>query len=152
MKFHKINKEVIVIICFILIIAVFFIIKNIQNRNSIKIGSISTKNIASFKISDVACHQKDVSNKAEREKIINLINSIGITRYNAPVCDGVGYGVEITYSNGKKFSASFLSGTVAYSNNDGRVTCCNIDKDIVDDLRECYDENCNMKANEETTK
>lgn len=59
-----------------------------------KISSISSRNITSFKICDIANREKDIPDKAEREKIINLINSAGITRYNVPVPDGDGYGVD----------------------------------------------------------
>lgn len=142
MSTHKKIKTTVitiaVIVFFALIIAIPFII---QDHNSIKIGSISSKNIKSFVINDVAGRPKDISNNAEREKIINLINSVNITERNVtPRCGG-GYSIEIVYSNGQKFNAHFLSSTVSYCTDNSTATWCKIDKNIVDDLRKYYDEN-----------
>lgn len=46
----------------------------------------------------------------------------------------------MTYSNGEKFSASFLASNMVYSTDDSGI-CCDIDKNIVDDLRNSYDKN-----------
>lgn len=138
MNIHKIIRITIIIICFVLVIAIPFII---QNHNSIKIGSVSSKNIKSFVICDIADGPKDVSNKEDREKIINLINSVKITKYNVTPRTGCAFSVEITYSDNRKFEANFLSSTVSYSTNNSRATWCNIDRDIIDDLQKYYDEN-----------
>lgn len=140
MSTKKITKTtIIIIIIAILLISIFCIIKNYKDK--IKIGSISTKNIVSFEITDIAGRHKNISDNTEREKIINLINSVKIIKKNVPYPTGDGYGVEITYSNGEKFYANFLESNVSYRNNDSPGTACSIDKNIVDDLRQYYDKN-----------
>ena len=84
--------------------------------------------------------EKEIKDKSDRDKIIDLINGVKITKSDVELHAGVGFGVIITYSNGEKFSASFLATTMAYSTNDIAIWC-DIDRNIVDDLRNYYDKN-----------
>ena len=105
-----------------------------QRYNKNQPGFTDKNNITSFKVHNIKTEEKEIKNKSERDKIIDLINSVNITKSGVEPLMGVGFGVIITYSNGEKFSASFLAITMAYSTNDYGIWC-GIDKNIVDDLR-----------------
>jgi len=109
-----------------------------QSQNQIQPGFIDKNKITSFKIHNILAEEKEIKNKSDRDKIIDLINGIKITKSGVEPRAGVGFGVIITYSNGDKFSESFLSETMSYST-DSKAIWCGIDKDIVDDLRSYYD-------------
>ncbi|MBC8060373.1 MAG: hypothetical protein H7Y18_06880 [Clostridiaceae bacterium] len=114
-------------------------IKN-QNKQHNKFGFIDKDDITSLKIHNIKAEEKEIKNKSDKDKIIDLINSVNITKSSVEPLYGVGFGVIITYSNGEKFSASFLESTMLYSTGDNG-TWCKIDKNILDDLRSYYDKN-----------
>lgn len=137
-----------------LLISIFFLLallagcnnqeqKQNQNIKHNKIGFIDKNDITSFKILNVRLEKKDVVNKADRDKIIDLINSVKIIKIRVEPGVGIGYGVEITYSNGEKFQAMYLpvdmSDTMLYSTDDTKAICCEIDRNIMDDLRTYYE-------------
>jgi len=111
-----------------------------SNKQHNKFGFIDKNNITSFKVHNIKAEEKKIKSKSERDKIIDLINSVNITKSGVEPVMGVGFGVIITYSNGEKFSASFLADTMIYSTNDNGIWC-SIDKNIFDDLRNYYDKN-----------
>ncbi|WP_160673846.1 hypothetical protein [Clostridium sp. C8-1-8] len=105
-----------------------------------KADFIEKSNISSFKIHNIQSEEKEIKDKSGRDNIIDLINSVKIKKSNVEPQDGVGYGIMITYSNGKKFSASYLSSNMIYTI-DNKSTWCHIDKNIVDELKNYYDKN-----------
>ena len=111
-----------------------------QNKQHNKFGYIDKNDITSLKMLNIMTEEKEINDKSDRDKIIDLINSVKITKSDVEMRYGVGYGVIITYSNGEKFSASFLATTMAYSTTANAIWC-DIDKNIVDDLRNYYDRN-----------
>jgi hypothetical protein len=112
-----------------------------QSQKKNQPGLIDKNNIISFKVHNIITEEKEIKNQSERDKIIDLINSVKITSSDVEQRDGVGFGVIITYSNGDKFSASYLATTMVYSTNGNKAICCDIDKNIVDYLRSYYDRN-----------
>ncbi|MBZ9637660.1 hypothetical protein [Clostridium sp. FP1] len=112
-----------------------------QSQNQIKFGSFEKNNISSFKLHNVGSEQKEIKNKSDRNKIIDLINSVSITKSGVEPRAGSRCSVTITYSNGQKFSISFLASTIYYSIGDKEGTFYDIDKNIVEDLSNYYDRN-----------
>lgn len=113
---------------------------NSQSQTQSKTDFIDKNNISSFKIHNIRAEEKEIKDKSDRDKIIDLTNSVKITKSNVEPRDGVGYGVIITYANGEKLSASYLSSIMIYTI-DGKSTWYDIDKNIVDELRNYYDKN-----------
>lgn len=111
-----------------------------KNQTQSKSVFIDKNNISSFKMHNIRGEEKEIKDNSDRNKIIDLINSVKITKSNVELHDGIGYGVIITYANGKEFSASYLSSTMVYTI-DGKSTWCDIDKNIVDELRNYYNKN-----------
>ena len=111
-----------------------------QNKQHNKFGHIDKNDIVSFKVHNIKLEQKEIKNKADRDKLIDLINSVSIKKSGVEPVMGIGYGVTITYSNGQKFSASFTGPTMVYST-DNNGTWCEIDKNILEDLSSYYDKN-----------
>ena len=111
-----------------------------QNKQHNKFGYIDKNDITSLKMLNIMTEEKEINDKSDRDKIIDLIDSVKITKSDVEIRFGVGFGVIITYSNGEKLSASFLATTMAYSTNDNAIWC-DIDRNIVDDLRNYYDKN-----------
>ena len=111
-----------------------------QNKQHNKFGYIDKNGITSLKVHNIKTEEKEIKDKSDRDKIIDLINSVKITKSDVEMRYGVGYGVIITYSNGEKFSTGFLATTMAYSTNTNAIWC-DIDRNIVDDLRNYYDKN-----------
>jgi len=111
-----------------------------ENKQHNKFGVIDKNDIVSFKIHNIRAELKEIKSKSDRDKIIDLINSVHITKSGIEPVEGVGFGVIITYSNGEKFSASFTGSTMCYST-DNNVIWCNVDKNILEDLRSYYDNN-----------
>ena len=135
---NKGNKRDILI--FILLISLSTLLLVCTNKQHNKFGYIDKNDITSLKMLNIMTEEKEINDKSDRDKIIDLINSVKITKSDVEMRYGVGYGVIITYSNGEKFSASFLATTMAYSTTANAIWC-DIDKNIVDDLRNYYDEN-----------
>ena len=111
-----------------------------QNKQYNKFGYIDKNDITSLKMLNIMTEEKEINDKSDRDKIIDLIDSVKITKSDVEIRFGVGFGVIITYSNGEKLSASFLATTMAYSTNDNAIWY-DIDRNIVDDLRNYYDKN-----------
>lgn len=115
-----------------------------ESRQHSEFGSVDKNEITSFKIHNIKAEEKEIKNKSDRDKVIDLVNNVKIIKSGIEPVDGIGYGVKITYSNGEQFIASFTSvnkeGKMIYSTGDKEIWC-NIDKNIVDDLRSYYDKN-----------
>jgi hypothetical protein len=111
-----------------------------QNKQYNKFVFVNKNDITSFKVHNIRAEEKEIKNKSDRDNIIDLINSVKITKSGVEPRDGVGFGVIITYSNGEKFSASFLAATMTYSTDNNGIWC-DIDKNVLDDLRNYYDKN-----------
>ncbi|MBX4264938.1 hypothetical protein [Clostridium estertheticum] len=141
LKKHK--KCILFFICLISI-SVLMVLYNNQNKNPNKqhnkFGHIDKNNITSFKVRNMKGEEKEIKNQSDRDNLIDLINGLKITKSGVELRDGIGFGVIIIYSNGEKFSASFMASSMVYSIDDKSI-CCDIDKNIVDDLRNCYDKN-----------
>lgn len=129
------------IFLFILLVIVSTSLGACGSKTKDKNDFVSKSNIRSFKIHNIKCEEKEIKSTSTRNKIIDLLNSVKITKSDVEPRMGVGYGVIITYDDGKKFSASYLASTICYSNDDKKFTWCDIDKNIVDDLRSFYDKN-----------
>ena len=115
-----------------------------ENKQHNKFGFVDKNEITSFKIHNIKAEEKEIKNKLERDKIIDLINSVNITKSGVETIDGMGFGVKITYSNGEQFLASFTStktGAVMIYSTGDKGTWCNIDRNIVDGLRNYYNKN-----------
>ena len=115
-----------------------------QNIQHNKFGFIDKNDISSFKVYNIKVEEKEIKNKSDRDKIIDLINSVKITKSGIQPPIGMGFGVIITYSNGEKFSAGFTTSTMGNTmgnSSDEKYIWCVIDKNIEDDLRNYYDKN-----------
>ncbi|MCB2308132.1 hypothetical protein LGL08_08100 [Clostridium estertheticum] len=139
LKKHK--KCILVLICLISL-SILMVVYNNQNPNKqhSNFGHIDKNNITSFKVRNMKGEEKEIKTQSDRDNLIDLINSLKITKSGVELRDGIGFGVIIIYSNGEKFSASFLASSMVYLIDDKSI-CCDIDKNIVDDLRNCYDKN-----------
>ncbi|MBU3179246.1 hypothetical protein KPL47_23415 [Clostridium estertheticum] len=141
LKKHK--KCILVLICLISL-SILMVVYNNQkqnpNKQHNKFGNIDKNNITSFKVRNMKGEEKEIKNQSDRDNLIDLINSLKISKSGVELRDGIGFGVIIIYSNGEKFLASFLASSMVYSIDDKSIYC-DIDKNIVDDLRNCYDKN-----------
>lgn len=139
----KFSRNIFILICLISLFTLMIACndqKKSQNENKQynKFGSIDKNDIVSFKLHNIKGELKEVKSKSDMDKIIDLVNSVHITKTDTEPVDGVGYGVIITFSNGQKFSASFTGHVMAYSTGE-KGTWCEIDKNILEDLRSYYD-------------
>lgn len=144
-NFKKCRRSIFLLICLISLSTLLLGCTNKkqstnQNKQHNKFGYIDKNDITSLKVHNIMNEEKEIKNKSDRDKIIDLINSVKITKSDVETRLGVGFGVIITYSNGEKFSASFLATTMAYSTNANAIWC-DIDRNIVDALRNYYDKN-----------
>jgi len=94
---------------------------------------VNNNKVTSLRIHNIKDEYKDVKNRSEITRIVSLINSIGMVKYESELKTGIGYGVEIKYSNGKTENFSFLSSSMIY-NGEPYV----IDKNLVDAFRDIY--------------
>ncbi|MCB2358124.1 hypothetical protein [Clostridium estertheticum] len=141
LKKHK--RCILFLICLIspsILMVVYNNQKQDLNKQHNKFGHIDKNNITSFKVRNMKGEEKEIKNQLDRDNLIDLINRLKITKSGVEQRDGIGFGVIIIYSNGEKFSASFLASSMVYLI-DEKSICCDIDKNIVDDLRNCYDKN-----------
>ncbi|MBW9153236.1 hypothetical protein [Clostridium estertheticum] len=140
----KRQKKCILFFICLIFISILMVVYNNQNQNQNKqhnkFGHIDKNNITSFKVRNMKGEEKEIKNQSDRDNLIDLINSLKVTKSGVELRDGIGFGVIIIYSNGEKFSASFLASSMVYLIDDKSI-CCDIDKNIVDDLRNCYDKN-----------
>lgn len=134
------RKRVFIFI-FLIILSILYIGCSDQSHSPNKVDFVDKHNISSFKMHNIRGEVKEIKNKSDRDKIIDLINNVKVTKSGVEPREGVGVGVIITYKNGKKFSASFLASTMTYSTDDSKFTWCDVDKNIVDELRNYYDLN-----------
>ena len=134
------KRKILMLICLLALSMLMFGCNN-GNQNQIKqqnkFGAIDKNNITSFIIRNRTMEEKEIKNKTDRNKIIDLINSVHITKSGIDELAGDGFGVIITYSNGEKFTAGFLADSVAYSFGE-KTIWCNIDKNIIDNLSNYY--------------
>ena len=138
-KRHR--KGILLLICLsTLAILLFECYHQAQSHNHNKFGSIDKDHITSFKIMNIMGQEKEIKNKSDRDRLIDLINSVKVTKSDVELRYGIGFGVILKYSNGEKFSANFLATTMVYSTNDNKATWCEVDKNLVDILRATYDE------------
>lgn len=94
---------------------------------------VNSNKVISLRIHNIKGEYKDVKSKSDITRIVSLINSIGMVKYESELKAGVGYGVEIKYVNGKTENFSFLSSSMIH-NGEPYV----IDKNLVDDFRDIY--------------
>ncbi len=125
-------KYKLVVLTCILSIFIFAGCGNSNNKSYDKI--VNENNITSLRIHNIKGEFKDVKSESDIKKIISIINGVKVIKSNVELKDGVGYGVEITYSDGKKEGLSF-SGTFLVHNN----KYYEVDKDIVNELKSIYD-------------
>ena len=139
------RRSILLLICLISLLTLLFGCNNEkqshkQNKQHNKFGFIDKNDITSFKVYNINVEAREIKNESDRNKIIDLINSVSITKSGIEAVEGIGFGVIITYSNGEKFSAGFMTNTMIYLS-DEKSIWCNIDKNIEDDLRNYYDKN-----------
>lgn len=105
-----------------------------QNNNVVNNNIIDTNGIVSIILFNNLSQGKNVKKKADMTKILDLINSVKITKkiYDGTF-DGVGYGLIITYDNGREEGIS-----VGNSNMNLHGVEYEIDKNIRDDLVSIY--------------
>lgn len=87
-----------------------------------------------MKIHNIKGEFKGIKNKTDINQAIDLVKSVKVIKSNVEPIDGVGYGVEITYTDGKKENISFSS---TYMIHDGKYY--EVDKNVVNDLKSIYD-------------
>lgn len=110
-----------------------------NSKHHTKIGHIDKYDITSFKIRNIDGMEKEIKNKSDRDRLIDIINSIKVTKNDVELGAGDSFNITIKYSDGENFSANYLSNCMSYStDNNKNVTSCNIDKDIVGELRTTY--------------
>jgi hypothetical protein len=102
--------------------------------NKIKFSPVTDNKISSLIINNFG-EIKEIKSKSDIAGLIDLINSVNITKSNVETPTGMGIGVIVKYSNGQEFQACFLSSTMGYNLGSERGTCSMIDKDIVDTIR-----------------
>lgn len=134
----KYRRSVFILICLISLSTLLLGCNN-QNKQHNKFGFIDKNDITSFKVHNIIAEEKEIKSKSDRDKIIDLINNLNITKSNVEPVIGMGFGVIIAYSNGEKFSASFMGPTMIYSTDDNG-TWCKIDRNLDDILRSTYNE------------
>lgn len=148
-NFKRYRRIILLLLC---IISLFILLFGCNNRNQrqgqnkqySKLGFVVKNDITDFKLYNKRAEGKDIKNKSDRDKIIDLINSVSIKKTSIEPVDGMGFGIIITYSNGEKFSAGFMAatmGNVMVYSSDEKSIWCNIDKNMEDDLRRYYDKN-----------
>jgi len=103
-----------------------------------KLGSVSKNHITSFKVHNIRLEKKEIKSKSDRNKIIDLINSINITKSPKEVPDGCGYGVEITYLNGEELHVNFLGDAFMSYSTDGNLKGCEVYTNTVEDALKSY--------------
>lgn len=120
-------------IVFTLIILIFGLTGCVGIKNESNSIIKNDKNITSLKIHNLKGELKEVKNKSDINQVVKLINSVKIVKSNVEVKDGIGYGVEIIYSDGKKENISFSDTLMLH---DGKYY--EINKNIVNDLKNIY--------------
>lgn len=97
----------------------------------------SDKNeITSLKVRNIRAESKEIKDETEFKRILALVDSVKILTSDVEVPDGIGYGVDVAYADGKKASLSFSGSTMIRNG-----TCYKIDKDISSELRDVYERN-----------
>jgi 5-bromo-4-chloroindolyl phosphate hydrolysis protein len=126
-----------ILICILLVFAFAGCIKtNLKSNNKADNKIVDESGITFLKIRNIKAQSKEIKDKSEITKILAVINSVKIVKSNVETPYGIGYGVDITYSNNKKETLSFLESTMLRNG-----TGYEIDKNIVDELRNIYDKN-----------
>lgn len=126
------NKMLILVV----ILSVFMLVG--CNKSSAKSQNkiVNENGIVSLKIFNIKAESKDIKNKPETTKILELINSIKIVESDVIGKIGMGYSVNIIYSNDKIENLTFLESSMLHNEK-----WYEIDKNIVDELRNIYDKN-----------
>lgn len=124
-----------IIIIFLCLILTFTLsgCTNINNTSNI---IKDEKSITSMKIHDMKAQFKEINSKTDIDQALDLVKSVKIIKSDVKPIDGVGYGVEITYSDGEKENINF-SGTYMFYG--GKYY--EVNKNIVNDLKSIYDKN-----------
>lgn len=112
---------------------------NLKSSNKKYNKIVNENGIASLTINNLRGEIKDIKIKSDITKVVILINSVKIIKYNSSTETklGVGYGVLITYSNGKKEALAFTGGKFMTHNNKSYV----VDKDISNEIKGIYEKN-----------
>jgi len=107
-----------------------------QSTNKAGNNLVSVEGITSLKMLNPKLEVKDVKNKSDITKILTIINGVNVTKRDIQTRDGMGYGVEITYSDGKKENLNFMGTYMFHNSNPYEV-----DKDISNELKNYYNKN-----------
>lgn len=109
---------------------------NKKSSSNVNNKLVNENDIASLKIHNMKGEFKDIKNKSDINKVVTLVNSITITKSNVGLKDGIGYGIEIIYSDSKKEDVSFCGNFMVHNNK-----YYEINKNITNKLKEIYDRN-----------
>jgi len=141
MKLKRNRKNIVLFISLLSIFALSVLSYSIFKQHN-KLGSVSKNHITSFKVHNIRLEEKEIKNKSDRNKIIDLINSINITKSPKEIPDGCGYGITITYLNGEKLNVNFPGDTfMSYSTGDNPEGCEVYANTVEDTLKNYYDKN-----------
>lgn len=127
------KSKIIIFACLILTFALIGCV-NIKKTSNSQIED--EKSITSMKIHNIKGEFKEIKNKTDIDQVVDLVKSVKVVKSNIEPREGVGYGVEITYSNGKKENISF-SGTYMFHDEKHYE----VDKNVDNDLKSIYDKN-----------
>lgn len=129
------NKFIILIFVLSIIILIGCSNPNIASSNKSNNKIISKDNITSLKIHNIKVELKDIKNKSEISRVVDLINSIKIVKSDDSDVEklGDGYGVQITYSKNKIDNLRFIGFSMLFN---GKWYIIN--KDIGEELRDIY--------------
>lgn len=99
-----------------------------QNNNI-----IDTNGLVSMKMFDCSGTTKDVKRKADRNRIISLMNSVKITENTGKLYYGIGFGVILKYDDNREEYISFCANIVNIHSISNKI-----DKNIFPDLQAIY--------------
>lgn len=106
----------------------------LNNKSDTKI--VNENGIISLKMHNIKGELKEIKDKNDISKVITLINGLNILKNDIGLKDGVGYGTEITYSDGKKETFEFSGDFMGHNNKHYEI-----DKNIDDELKNIFDKN-----------
>lgn len=122
------------IIIFTCMLSIFALIGCLNAKNKSAVTVQNESNITSLKIHNSRAEFKEVKSQSDITQVVNMISSVRIIQADAEIKEGIGYGVEITYSDGKKESFSFSNSIMFHDEKYYEV-----DKNVGDDLKSIYD-------------
>lgn len=108
---------------------------NAKSNNNLNEKLVNEGNIKSLRIFNIKAEYKDIKSKSEITKILDLVNSVNAVKSDVGII-GMGYGIEITYSDNKTETLSFMDTLMLYNGEWYKV-----DKNIENELRNIYNKN-----------